>query len=254
MDDAGRIYDREKIWTQAGGRQYEPRRACPLWGWYAQGSMFASAGEDRMTSHCLQSLKRCARLKTIHLPQKIMQNHIAVVIPCYQVKKHIVNVLSAIGPEVSSIYIVDDACTQGTADLVEDCNLDPRVRVIRHASNKGVGAAVVSGYRAALKDGAEVIVKIDGDGQMDPALIPLFVAPILNGQADYTKGNRFYDLTYISRMPRLRVLGNTALAFMSKLGSGYWNVFDSTNGYTAIHAKVAKRIALDKLSQRYFFE
>jgi glycosyltransferase involved in cell wall biosynthesis len=112
----------------------------------------------------------------------------------------------------------------------------------------------MTGYRAAIADGAEVIVKLDGDGQMDPALIPYFVAPILAGEADYTKGNRFYDIEKMCSMPRVRLFGNAVLSFLTKLSSGYWDLFDPTNGYTAIHAKVARHLPLAKISQRYFFE
>ncbi len=183
-----------------------------------------------------------------------MPAFVAIVIPCYRVKNHILGVLSRIGPEVSRVYVVDDACPEGSGQLVQEQCSDPRVRVLHHAVNQGVGAAVMTGYSAALNEGAEVIVKVDGDGQMDPALVPHFIAPILKGQADYTKGNRFYDLTNIGQMPVNRLLGNAVLSFMAKLSTGYWNLFDSTNGFTAIHAKVAKRIAFDKVSQRYFFE
>ncbi|PLC52495.1 glycosyl transferase family 2 [Pollutimonas nitritireducens] len=100
----------------------------------------------------------------------------------------------------------------------------------------------------------EIIVKVDGDGQMDPGLIPNFVAPIVAGEADYTKGNRFFDLKEIHAMPPARLLGNAALSFMTKLSSGYWDVFDPTNGYTAIHSDVARYLPFKKISQRYFFE
>ena len=183
-----------------------------------------------------------------------MPAFVAVVVPCYLVKDHILGVLSRIGPEVSRIFVIDDACPAGSGRLVQEQCTDPRVAVLHHAVNQGVGAAVMTGYTAALKEGAEVIVKVDGDGQMDPALIPNFIAPILKGQADYTKGNRFYDLTHISQMPSIRLIGNAALSFMAKLSTGYWNLFDTTNGFTAIHAKAARRIAFDKVSPRYFFE
>jgi glycosyltransferase involved in cell wall biosynthesis len=183
-----------------------------------------------------------------------MPTSVAVVIPCYRVKSHILSLLSRIGPEVSRVFVIDDACPEHTGRLVqEQCN-DSRVIVLHHAVNQGVGAAVITGYAAALNEGAQVIVKVDGDGQMDPALIPHFIGPILKGQADYTKGNRFYDLMHIGHMPVIRLVGNAGLSFMAKLSTGYWNLFDTTNGYTAIHAKVARRIAFDKVSQRYFFE
>lgn len=180
---------------------------------------------------------------------------IAVVIPCYKVKAHIIEVIKAIGPEVDLIYAVDDACPENSGDiLVKHHDLDSRIRVLTHEANMGVGGAVMTGYRAAIADGADVIVKVDGDGQMDPSLIPNFVQPILAGEADYTKGNRFFDLEEIRNMPRVRIFGNAVLSFMTKLSSGYWDLFDPTNGYTAIHADVAKHLPFEKISHRYFFE
>jgi dolichol-phosphate mannosyltransferase len=179
---------------------------------------------------------------------------IAVVIPCFGVADHIFQVLRRIGPEVWRIYVVDDRCPENVGDRVESSSTDPRVRVLRHAVNLGVGGAVMTGYRAAIDDGAEVIVKVDGDEQMDPGLLPKFVAPILAGQADYTKGNRFFDLSSLNSMPRMRLAGNAILSLMSKFSTGYWNIFDPTNGYTAIDARVASWLPLESISQRYFFE
>lgn len=179
---------------------------------------------------------------------------IAVIIPCYRVKQHILGVLSKIGPEVEHIFIVDDACPEGSGAFVKKECHDPRVVVLTHTVNRGVGAAVMAGYAAAMEKGANILVKIDGDGQMNPKLISHFVAPILNGLADYTKGNRFYDLRNIGQMPTIRILGNAALSFMAKLSTGYWNLFDTTNGFTALHAKVACRLPFERVSQRYFFE
>jgi len=178
----------------------------------------------------------------------------AVVIPCYKVKRHVLEVIAGMGNEVWRIYVIDDACPDGTGKHVESHCLDQRVRVIYHESNQGVGGAVMTGYRAAIADGAEVIVKVDGDGQMDTRLIPDFIEPILAGEADYTKGNRFFDLDEIRSMPRVRLFGNAVLSFMTKLSSGYWDLFDPTNGYTAIHADVARRLPFSKISRRYFFE
>lgn len=183
-----------------------------------------------------------------------MQSQIAAIIPCYRVKAHILGVLGRIGGEVQRIYVVDDVCPEGSGDHVREHCRDPRVTVLRNDRNLGVGGAVITGYRAAIADGCDILVKIDGDGQMDPALLPRFVRPIAAGQADYTKGNRFYDLTHIGQMPRMRLVGNAVLSFMAKLSTGYWNVFDITNGYTAIHARVARHLPLHKVSERYFFE
>jgi len=179
---------------------------------------------------------------------------IAAVVPCFRVKRHILDVLAAVPALVERIYVVDDGCPEGSGDLVESTCRDPRVRVLRHDANRGVGAATLTGYRAALADGARVIVRLDGDGQMDPALIPRLVAPILDGEADYAKGNRFFELEGLRAMPRLRLVGNSLLSFATKLSSGYWNVFDPTNGFTAIHAEVLRRVPLDKLSRGFFFE
>ncbi len=112
----------------------------------------------------------------------------------------------------------------------------------------------MAGYKAAITDGVDIIVKIDGDGQMAPDLIPNFIAPIISGEADYTKGNRFFDLEEIRTMPKVRLFGNTLLSFMTKLSSGYWDLFDPTNGYTAIHSDVARHLPFNKISSRYFFE
>lgn len=179
---------------------------------------------------------------------------IAVVIPCYRVTPHILDVVAGIPTTVARIYVVDDACPDGSGGVVEKQCIDPRVTVIRLAHNLGVGGAVMAGYRRALEDGMQVIVKMDGDGQMDPLALPQLVAPILRREADYTKGNRFYDLAQIGRMPRARIVGNALLSFMTKISSGYWDIFDPTNGYTAIHAEVLRKLPLKKVSSRYFFE
>jgi glycosyltransferase involved in cell wall biosynthesis len=179
---------------------------------------------------------------------------VAVVIPSYKVTRHILGVIAGIGPEVERIYVVDDRCPDNSGDFVSANCRDPRVKVLRHEQNQGVGGAVMTGYRAAIEDGATVIVKVDGDGQMDARLIPAFVAPILEGEADYTKGNRFFNLERIGAMPPMRLFGNAMLSLLTKLSSGYWDLFDPTNGFTAIHADAARFLPFDKISKRYFFE
>jgi dolichol-phosphate mannosyltransferase len=179
---------------------------------------------------------------------------VAVVIPSYKVCKHIQSVIEKIGPEVDRIYVVDDCCPDGSGDFVVASCHDSRVSVIRHTENQGVGGAVMSGYKAAIEEGMDIIVKIDGDGQMDPGLILDFITPIVIGEADYTKGNRFFDLEELRAMPKLRLFGNAVLSFMTKFSSGYWNLFDPTNGYTAIHSDAARHLPFSKISRRYFFE
>ena len=126
--------------------------------------------------------------------------------------------------------------------------------MLRHVENQGVGGAVVTGYRAALAANADIVVKIDGDGQMDPASIPDFLAPIRSGTADYAKGNRFYNPESLAQMPAIRLVGNAGLSFMCKLSSGYWHVFDPTNGYTAMSSFALRLLPLQKIEKRYFFE
>ncbi len=191
----------------------------------------------------------------IRLPGRVrLEQTLAVVIPSYRVKAHILDVIARIGPEVAMIFVVDDACPDGSGAFVGEQCRDPRVRVLRHEVNRGVGGAMMTGYRAALGAGADIIVKVDGDGQMDPALIPHIARPVLARQADYAKGNRFHSLWNVRRMPRVRLYGNAALSFMTKLSSGYWGIFDPTNGYTAIHAAALERIEFANVSERYFFE
>jgi len=179
---------------------------------------------------------------------------VAVVIPCYRVRDHVMGVVEGLPADIFRIYVVDDACPEDSGDWVQSRCQDPRVQVIRNPANLGVGGAVMAGYRQAIAEGADIIVKMDGDGQMDAAALPKLIGPILRHEADYTKGNRFYDLAQISRMPRTRIMGNAALSFMTKISSGYWDIFDPTNGYTAIHARVAEKLPLGKISRRYFFE
>nr|WP_324257458.1 glycosyltransferase family 2 protein [Cellvibrio fontiphilus] len=179
---------------------------------------------------------------------------IAVVIPCYKVTRHIMDVIAAMPPLVSRIYVVDDCCPDKSGEFVKENNRDPRVVVLFNEKNKGVGGAVMTGYRAAIADQMLIAVKVDGDGQMDPALIPEFIEPILHGEADYTKGNRFFNLEEIHQMPKVRVFGNAVLSLLNKLSSGYWDIFDPTNGYTAIHVDVLKKMSFAKISERYFFE
>lgn len=179
---------------------------------------------------------------------------IAVVIPCFRVRRHILDVIARIGAEVDAIYVVDDRCPEESGRFVSAECTDPRVHVVFHTENQGVGGAVMTGYQAAIADGHGILVKVDGDGQMDPSLLPAFVAPLQAGEADYSKGNRFFHLEEIYNMPAIRLVGNAALSFMSKLSTGYWGIFDPTNGYTAIHAKVASHLPMEKISKRYFFE
>jgi glycosyltransferase involved in cell wall biosynthesis len=178
---------------------------------------------------------------------------IAVIIPTFRAERHILDVLSAIPPFVSFIIVVNDCSPDNTSLLVENYK-DTRVILVSHQTNQGVGGAVLTGYAKALELGARIIVKMDSDNQMDPDyLIPL-IAPILMDQADYTKGNRFLHTDKLKSMPFARRIGNAGLSFLTKVASGYWNIFDPTNGYTAIHSAIIPLLNNSKIHRRYFFE
>jgi dolichol-phosphate mannosyltransferase len=180
---------------------------------------------------------------------------IAAVIPCYRVERDIQSVLKKIPSYIKHIIVVDDASPDSTADLVTAfAEADPRIVLIRHPSNRGVGGAMVTGYRKALELEAQVVVKIDGDGQMDMEHLPKLLTPLIEGRADYTKGNRFRDFASLQQMPLIRRVGNMGLAFLAKAATGYWNMFDPTNGFNAIRSEVLTQLPLDKIDPTYFFE
>lgn len=182
------------------------------------------------------------------------QPNICVVIPAFKVKEHILEVIGSIGPEVKNIVVIDDACPEMSGDYVELNVVDPRVKVLFNEHNLGVGGAVKVGYRHALKIGSHIVVKIDGDGQMDPSRITELIEPIISKQAEYTKGNRFFDIEAVRVMPKIRIFGNLGLSFMTKLSTGLWQIFDPNNGFTAISESMLKRLNFEKIDNRYFFE
>jgi glycosyltransferase involved in cell wall biosynthesis len=176
-----------------------------------------------------------------------------VIVPCFDEASHVGKVLASIPPWVRTIVAVDDGSTDGTQEVLRRIP-DPRLEVLRHEANQGVGAAMITGYRAALAAGAEICVKVDGDGQMCLDQLPDLVAPLLREGVDYAKGNRFHPAGGLGAMPPVRLVGNGILSFLTKLVSGYWSVFDPTNGYTAIRAEALRRLPFGKLGRRYFFE
>ena len=179
---------------------------------------------------------------------------ICVVIPAYKVKASVLEVISSIGPEVKHIVVVDDACPEQSGNYVSANNADSRVEIIFHSSNLGVGGAVKSGYRRALALKADIVVKIDGDGQMDTSKIQDICKPIITSSADYVKGNRFFDVNAIRKMPKIRIIGNLILSFMTKFSTGLWHVFDPNNGFIAISGDLLRNLELDKIDDGYFFE
>jgi dolichol-phosphate mannosyltransferase len=180
---------------------------------------------------------------------------IAIVIPAYRVERDIQEVLRGLPRYIRHIIVVDDASPDGTAGVVTAAaKRDKRIILIRHEKNQGVGGAMLSGFRKALELGAQVAVKLDGDGQMDPAHLPKLIAPLVEGRADYAKGNRFRDFTSLRQMPLVRRIGNLGLSFLTKAATGYWNIFDPTNGYFAIRAETLAQLPFEKIDHGYFFE
>jgi dolichol-phosphate mannosyltransferase len=180
---------------------------------------------------------------------------IAAVIPCYRVEREIQSVLLTVPDYIKHIIVVDDASPDSTADLVSAfAKHDERIVLIGHPSNQGVGGAMVTGYHKAIELGAQVVVKIDGDGQMDLAHLPKLLQPLIEGKADYTKGNRFRDFKSLQNMPFSRRVGNMGLAFLAKAATGYWHTFDPTNGFSAIRAEALAELPLDKVDRTYYFE
>ncbi len=177
----------------------------------------------------------------------------AAVLPVFRTAATVASVIAAIPPEVAHVIVVDDASPDG-AGRVAAASGDPRVVVLTHPENRGVGAAMKTGFAKALELDADVVVKIDSDGQMDPALVPAFVRPILEGRADLVKGNRFEDVSVIASMPPVRRAGNLALSFLVKAASGYWSLFDPCNGYVAVGRGLLEALRRDRLADRYFFE
>lgn len=178
---------------------------------------------------------------------------VAAVIPAYRVGREIAGVVAAVPPEVDSIVVVNDASPDDLSRVLDQL-ADPRLVVLTHEKNQGVGGATVTGMLAALELGCDVVVKCDGDGQMDPAQIALLVEPLACGWADHAKGSRFHHGRELRKMPRLRFFGNVILTFLTKLASGYWNILDPVNGFFATRADVLRTLPLHRLARRYFFE
>jgi glycosyltransferase involved in cell wall biosynthesis len=178
---------------------------------------------------------------------------IAVVIPAFNVARHIADVVKAVPDFVDVVIVVEDAATDETAKVVRGLE-DPRLTVVHHTVNQGVGSAMTTGFRTAFDRGVDIVVKMDGDGQMDPQFLPALLDPIVLDGYAYTKGNRFLWEDQLSQMPTLRLVGSFGLTFLSKLASGYWHVFDPVNGYFAIEMEVLRKLPLHRIARRYFFE
>ncbi len=181
--------------------------------------------------------------------------NIVAIIPAYRVEQDIKSVLGRFPAYIKHIIVVDDASPDSSADLITAAaKKDKRIILIRHSKNKGVGGAMVSGFRKTLELGAQIAIKLDGDAQMDPAYIPALLTPLILGKTDYAKGNRFRDFGSLRKMPLIRRIGNLGLSFFTKAATGYWNIFDPTNGFFAIRTEVLAQLPLEQIDNRYFFE
>lgn len=178
---------------------------------------------------------------------------VGVVIPAYRVAAHIEDVIRGIPESIRTIIVVDDKSPDDTARIVEEL-ADARVTLVRHPENRGVGGAMASGFAEAIRQRLDVVVKMDGDDQMDPAHLPAILSPLLANEADLVKCNRYASLKSLQQMPVIRLIGNAGLTFLVKLASGYWNTFDPANGYIAIRTSVLEKVELERLPRRYFFE
>ena len=180
---------------------------------------------------------------------------ITVVIPCYNVAKHIKDVICNIPDSISYIIAVNDCSKDDTESILLNlANDNKKIIYIRHEVNQGVGGAMLTGYKRSMELNADITIKMDGDGQMDAAYIPALIKPLVNDKADFAKGNRFRDLKALQAMPLSRRIGNLGLSFIIKAASGYWNVFDPTNGFTAIKNETLKSMNFNRIHKRYYFE
>ena len=180
------------------------------------------------------------------------EQKIAVAIPCYKVEQHLQQVVSGLPPLIDIILLVDDCSPDGTPALVDRLADGSRIVAIHHPQNKGVGGAMKTAFRKAMEMEADVVVKLDGDGQMDAS----YIAPLVEALegADFAKGNRLFNRQMLRRMPAIRRIGNMGVGFMVKAASGYWNVSDPVNGFFAIRTKTLRQMDLDRVADRYFFE
>jgi len=177
---------------------------------------------------------------------------ICVIVPAYNEEQLIADTLSSIPASVDKIYVVNDASTDHTQTVIDDhVKMDPRIVPLHHDQNRGVGAAIITGYKQGLIDQMQVFVVMAGDNQMDPQVMPSLVLPILQNKADYTKGNRLLSPEYRKGMSKWRFVGNTILTFLTKFSSGYWKLMDPQNGYTAISRRAVERLNLDTIYPRY---
>ena len=180
------------------------------------------------------------------------RHRICAVVPAYKEEDRIGTVIRTMPAIVDHIVVVDDASPDRTYEKALESR-DERVTIVRHQKNRGVGGAIITGYKKAIELGAEISVVMAGDGQMDPEYLPDLLDAVIEEGFDYAKGNRFLN-GEMQHMPRLRVLGNMILSVLTKFASGYWGIFDSQNGYVAVSTSTLRKLDLDHLAEGYQFE
>lgn len=179
---------------------------------------------------------------------------VAAIIPCFLSLSTAPSVIKETLRYVDYVICVDDKCPQLTGKSIQKIFNEDKVFVIYNSKQMGVGGAVKIGIKKALEFEPDIVLKIDSDGQMNPKLIPKLIEPILKGNAEMTKGNRFKNINKIIKMPLLRLIGNSSLGFITRLSTGYWELFDPTNGFIALRADLFESLFLEKVDNRYFFE
>lgn len=181
------------------------------------------------------------------------EQKIAVAIPCYKVEQHLERVVQGLPAFVDIIILVDDCSPDRTGALVDRLAVsDSRIVALHHTENRGVGGAMKTAFAKAVEMGADVVVKLDGDGQMDASYIAFLEEGLR--EADFAKGNRLFDRQMLRRMPMVRRIGNMGIGFMVKAASGYWNVSDPVNGFFAIRTATLSQMDMQRVADRYFFE
>jgi len=190
----------------------------------------------------------------------LLHSHkVAVVVPAFKEELLVGETIRAIPDFVDLIVVIDDASPDQTYEKAHQARAElasgaDRVRIERLPVNLGVGGAIIHGHKIAIESGCDISVVMAGDNQMDPDYLPALLDPIIQGRADFTKGNRFYSAESLEGMPKYRVIGNAFLTILTKLSTGYWHITDPQNGYTAITTQALAKIPLDRIQERYDFE
>jgi len=180
---------------------------------------------------------------------------VSVIIPCYNVARHIEEVIGNLPSGIDYIITVNDCSPDETETIIHRLlQTEKRIIYIKHEFNQGVGGAMLTGFKKSIELNSDITIKMDGDNQMDSFYIPALIKPLIDNKADFTKGNRFRDFRALKEMPLTRRIGNLGLSFLIKGASGYWNIFDPSNGFVAIKNETLQNLNFQRIHKRYFFE